>query len=330
MRRGVAGAALVVQVLIVHLLGLDTPPHVLALVGATGVWLLVAGPHEPVVGRSPRATLRLVGRADWVPAVLGLLMASVGAYAVLSALVPSMEERVGFLDRVGSPLLEPAAEVFRLPLGALLVVLAVPIARRRRSALPAAVAVLVAIAALDLMRGPALDDAIVVLAVVAVAVVCRSRFTVRPDPATLGSALRRAPVIAACIYGSAVAAVWVTASHATPNVTWSRALGQAASMLVLLPGPLTYHGRLEFLPLAIGLVGLGGLRDRLDAGTSTAHRARSHDRRAAGRMPRHGARPGVRHAELLQTPAGHRRAAKPRRPRVSHVAHPRRCDARLR
>lgn len=246
------------------------PGHAVAILALVGGWMVVKDWNDLFPSRRDTTRwsmwlhrrahpLRTWRRAGWLPGALGAALFAAGLVVVASALAPGALARSSLVASVGAPVLGAGADVLKLPLGLVLVTIAVPVARRRRRAWPVAVAALAGVALFDVLRGPALEEAMVVLALAVATVLGRDAFYVEPREGTLRSAARRVPVIGAVAYAAAVAAVWAAAGQASAPITWPRALNQAAAMLAVVPGPVTFSGPMRWLPVAVGAVGVLGL-----------------------------------------------------------------------
>lgn len=264
-----SGLVLIAAAVLLWVTERQPPFHAGAIVGATGGWLVAKDWNDLIPARrdTTRWTmwrhrlphpLRTWRRASWLPSVLGALTGAVGIVAAASALAPGAVSRYSLIANLGAPILAADVDVVRLPLGVLLMALSVPIARRRRRAWAVAVGALVAVALLDLLRGPALEEAFLVLGLAAATIAARASFHVDPDPGTLRVALRRGPAIAGVAYAVSLVAVWAASGHASVPVDWPGALTEAAAMLVLMPGPIAFTGDMVWLPVAVGGVGVAG------------------------------------------------------------------------
>ena len=264
-----SGLVLIAAAVLLWVTGRQPPFHAGAIVGATGGWLVAKDWNDLIPARRDTTrwtlwrhhlphSLRTWRRASWLPGALGALTGAVGIVAAASALAPGAVSRYSFIASLGAPVLAADVDVVRLPLGVLLMALSVPIARRRRRAWAFAVGALLAVALLDVLRGPALEEALLVLGLAAATIAARAAFHVDPDPGTLRVALRRGPAIAGVAYAVSLIAVWAASGHTSVPVDWRGALTQAAAMLVLMPGPVAFTDDLVWLPAAVGAIGFAG------------------------------------------------------------------------
>jgi lysyl-tRNA synthetase class 2 len=198
-------------------------------------------------------------RGDRVPSVAAWLATFVGLANVASTLTPTLTFRADLLRDVEPGGLVPLAHAAALPAGIALVVLAVQLGRRRRRAWRFTLFLLVALAVLNLIKGLDAEEAVAGLALAALLVWARDAFYVEGDETGARTALRRIPVALAAAYSTALLAVWAGAHWASPSLTWPRALHEAASSLVLMPGPVAFHGHMHWLSLGIGMLGIATL-----------------------------------------------------------------------
>ena len=193
-------------------------------------------------------------RAAWLPRLAGWLSAAVGAVNVISALTPELPDRLALLGRLAPGGLVLAAHAAVLPSGLALLMLSVYLARRRQRALWLAVGLLVSIGALELLKGLDVEEALSSWALAGMLTWGRGAFTVRHEDGTLGTALRRAGLLAALTAGVAAAGVLMAAHWSTPALTVGLALRETVALLALGHGPLHLGAAFAWLPLGVGLV----------------------------------------------------------------------------
>jgi lysyl-tRNA synthetase class 2 len=105
----------------------------------------------------PRGHARLLR----LPPVAGLAVALIGVVNLVSALTPPLHSRLHLLLAIGARAEVTAARAAALPLGAVLVVAGIQLARGRRGAAGAAVVVLALLGGLDLAKGLDVEEAVV-------------------------------------------------------------------------------------------------------------------------------------------------------------------------
>src|SRR5436305_1055189 len=105
--------------------------------------------------------LRTRRRGDRVPLLIGIAAGLAGAINVLSALTPEIHGRLEWTHDLVSREVSVAAHALALPAGLSLFVMAFYLARRRRRAVRFALVVLVALGALNLVKGLDWEEALV-------------------------------------------------------------------------------------------------------------------------------------------------------------------------
>jgi lysyl-tRNA synthetase class 2 len=258
-----AAAALAVAV---HL---HPPFHVIAALAALGGWMVVkdwrdffpslrdraawsAGVHRP------RMALRAVRRGDRLPGALGLLAVVAALVNVASALTPDLAERTRMVRGLVPPDVVPAAHALVLPAGAALIVVALNLARRRRRAWALATGLLVILGVLDLVKGLDVEEAAFSLVLAGLLIWGRDAFHVRTDRQAPLRALRRAPAILGGAFALALVAVWAGRGEADAALPWRAIPGEAIALLTGTGGA-RYSGEFAWLPVGVGLIGVGAL-----------------------------------------------------------------------
>ena len=128
-----------------------------------------------------------------VPAFAAVAAALVGLVNIASALTPNIRWRGHLLLSF-----EPVETIrlfhaLALPAGAALLIVAPYLAKRRRRALQAAVALMLSLGLFDLLKGFDFEESILTWGVAVALGLSREAFTVRHDPNTLRSAVWRVP-----------------------------------------------------------------------------------------------------------------------------------------
>ncbi len=196
-----------------------------------------------------------------LPAVAALAAAFVGVVNIASALTPNIRWR-GHLLLEFEPV--EAMRLFHalaLPTGAALLLVAPYLLKRRRRAWRAAVVLMLALGAFDLLKGLDVEEMLVTWAAAAILLGGRDAFRVRHDPVTLRSAIWRVPVLG--LLGLCLAAVAIAASPGHPSV--GAILRETGDLLRWQPGPVHFarhaalHTHFAWIPLTVHLIELGTL-----------------------------------------------------------------------
>jgi lysyl-tRNA synthetase class 2 len=258
------GAATLIALAAGWLVGVWALDTATLLPAAAGLWLLIKdwrdlfprtrdtaawrlGIHRPV------RALRTGRRADWLPSLLAAGTASIGLVNITSTLTRNARWRTDLLQDVNLANSVPIFHTLALPAGALLVVLALYIAKRRRRALTIAVGLLVALGVVNLLKGFDFEEAVAGWALAGFLWWGRDAFTVRHEPGALRSALWRIPAMATGAVAVSAGAVWAAAPEGTPIRLIPRA---TAAALLLQQSPLLYRHGLHWVPGAVGTLSL--------------------------------------------------------------------------
>ena len=197
--------------------------------------------------------LRAVQRADPLPKLVAVTAVLAGFVNLAAAVRPNIEWRnhllLGLEPLEGLKLSHAAA----VPTSLLLFVTAPYLWRRRQSALRLALALLLGLTALDLLKGLDLEAASGSIAAATVLWLGRGSFYVRHDPETLRAALRRVPLLAGTVALLCGIAVWLAAHGHAGLTTIVRETGDA---FLWQRGPLQFRDELAHLDEAIGVTGL--------------------------------------------------------------------------
>ena len=214
----------------------------------TAAWRL--GIHRRV------AALRAARRGSWVPPAAAAVAATAGVVNLLSALTPGIGWRGRLLLQLEPVAAIPIFHALAVPASALLIAAALYLQRRRRRACQAAIALLVGLGVLDLVKGLDIEEALLSFAVAGVLVWGRESFHVRHEPLRLRAALWRVPAIVAAWAGLTALAVFVAAPGGAGALAILRETGD---LLLWQAGPLHFRDELGQLPLAVELMTLGAL-----------------------------------------------------------------------
>ena len=250
----------------------DSAPrfHVRGALAWLGAWMLAKDwrdlfPHlRDTAGWSaglhrPRFALRTARRAEWLPGALAAVVGAVAVVNIVSALTPSLSGRVDVIRRAVPKDAVPISHALALPVGVGLLVVAVGLARRRQRALEIALALLVALIVLNVVKGLDIEEAVADAALVAVLLWGRDAFFVKPRLGAVRRNFLRVPAILGLAYGTALVTIWAARESATPPVTWSLALRADVEFLTHSGTPIRFSERFEWVPLALGLLGLAAL-----------------------------------------------------------------------
>jgi len=194
-----------------------------------------------------------------LPLIAAWLTAAVGVVNVLSAVTPSVHDRMRLLTALAPDGMPSWAHVLAVPLGVALLVQARALALRRHRALVLAVWLLAALGVLNLLKGLDVEEALLSWTLAGLLLWGRSAFYVRSQVGTLGTALRSSALVAGVTLATALVAVLAAAHWATPHGGIRLDAREALGLLTLTGGPLHLAGPLEFLPWALGVLGVGAL-----------------------------------------------------------------------
>lgn len=150
------------------------------------------------------------------------------------------------------------AHLLSAPAAMLLLVLAVGIVRRRRAAADLAMVLLVGLAGLSLVRGLDVEQAVGALALAGALWWSRDAFYVLPEGGPpLRDAVVALPILAAGAYAAALAVVLAVRPTTLPAADLDSAAEEAAALLNLRPGDLSFGLHLGWIPTMFHLVGIG-------------------------------------------------------------------------
>src|SRR5438477_4100193 len=239
-----------------------------ALATLVGVWLVAKDWRDLVPSKRDSASwqlgvhrraapLRALRRTDSLPALAALAALTAGIVNLVSAATPNSGWRHRFLLRNVESLDEIRVfHALALPAAAALIVTAFYLYRRRRGALNVAVALLLALGVLNLVKGLDFEEALWSFAAAGLLWWGRAAFHVRHDPVSLRSALLRVPLILA---GAAVLIVSSVALAAPASASFGQILRAAGDAVIWQPGPIAFNDDVGRLPLAVSLLALGAL-----------------------------------------------------------------------
>jgi lysyl-tRNA synthetase class 2 len=200
--------------------------------------------------------------ANLTPALAAIAAALIGLINVASTLTPNIRWRGHLLLEF-----EPVEAVrlfhaFALPVGAALLLVAPYLLKRRRRAWQTAIALMVALGALDLLKGLDFEETAITWLTAAALVSARDAFRVEHDRITGRSALWRVPLLGICGVALAAIAAWATQGHPS----FGRVTRETGDLLLWREtGPLNFrHNLVQFhhhyfawVPLGVHFVEIG-------------------------------------------------------------------------
>jgi lysyl-tRNA synthetase class 2 len=198
---------------------------------------------------------RKLRTSRWLPRLAALAAALIGVVNVASALSPNIRWR-GHLLLDFEPV--EAIRLFHalaLPTGTALLLVAPYLARRRHRAWQAAIVLMLALGAFDLLKGLDFEETAITWTTAAALWWGRGAFRVRHDPITLRSAAWRVPLLGLTAVGAAAVAAW--ASQGRPS--WATVMRETGDLLLWQSGPIHFHHHFSWLPLGVHLVEIGTL-----------------------------------------------------------------------
>jgi lysyl-tRNA synthetase, class II len=245
------------------------PGQLLYALVIAGAWLIAKDwrditPHRRDTGswslwfHRPVPLLRTRHRGSWVPQVLGTLVGAAAAINLASALTPSITHRLHALDRVVPNGLVTDAHALSLPASAALLVVSWQLIKRRRSGWAMALVLLVALGALDLLKGLDIEETVITWLLAGGLWFARPAFHVQTPPSSMRSNLVRVPAIAAGAFAAAFASVLLLGHSGASASLRSRAV-DAAALLTGMPSGLHFGPRFGWLPFAFAALGLAAL-----------------------------------------------------------------------
>ena len=200
--------------------------------------------------------------ARCTPALAAIAAALVGLINVGSALTPNIRWRGRLLLDVEPVQAMRLFHAFALPAGAALLLVSPYLLKRRRRAWQVAIALMLALGLLDLLKGLDVEETVLTWAAAAMLVASAAEFRVEHDPITLRSSVWRVPLLGAFGLGLSALAAWV--SRGRPS--WSAVARETGDLLTWRSGgPLHFerhaiaHHAFAWVPLGVHLVEIGTL-----------------------------------------------------------------------
>jgi lysyl-tRNA synthetase, class II len=189
------------------------------------------------------------------PGLAALAAGAVGLINVASTLTPNIRWRGHLLLDFEPVQAMRIFHAFALPAGMALLLVAPYLSKRRWRAWQAAVTLMIALGALDLLKGLDFEETAVTWATAALLISGRAGFRVKHDALTARSGLWRVPVLGLLGLTIAVAAAW--ASQGRPS--WGSVLGETVRLLTWRSDPTQALHPGAWLALSVHLLELGAV-----------------------------------------------------------------------
>jgi lysyl-tRNA synthetase class 2 len=204
--------------------------------------------------RAGALSLRPPRPAQWLPPLAATLAAIVGVVNIGTALAPHLP--AGMQSMLDGRLVDlvPVATALELPIGASLLALAAYLARRRRGAWALTLAILFAVGAIDVIRGPDVGEGLLAWGLAAVVATQRSAFFVRHDSGAVRAAIWRLPLAVGAAVGIAAIAVWAGSRAIDPHVSTHKAWHETRHLLALKGTGIHFHRAFSWVPFSVHLL----------------------------------------------------------------------------
>ena len=195
------------------------------------------------------------------PRLAAAATALVGLINIASALTPNIQWRGHLLLQFEPVEAMRTFHAMALPIGAALLLVSPYLLKRRHRAWQLAIVLMIAVGAIDLLKGLDFEETIAGWGVAALLIASRPAFNVRHDPITLRSALWRVPLLGLGGLFAAGAASWAAAAHPTIG----KILRETGDLLRFRSGPLHYehhvafHHHFAWIPVSVHMVEAGTL-----------------------------------------------------------------------
>jgi lysyl-tRNA synthetase class 2 len=200
------------------------------------------------------APLRERRRFEQLPALAAAVALAVGAVNLASALTPNVAWRGHLLLQLEPVELVPLFHTLAVPASVALIVCAFYLGRRRRRAWQAALALLLVLGLLDVLKGFDLEESALSFGSAALLWAGRGGFYVRhgrPSPRVLLRALVGASAVVVLVAGFVV-----TITHVDSPRLLAR---ETADLLLWRHGPIAFGDDVVWVPFAAGAVAIAGL-----------------------------------------------------------------------
>jgi lysyl-tRNA synthetase class 2 len=192
-------------------------------------------------------------RGDWVPTVAACMVAATAVASLLSAVTPNVAWRGHAIAHVGIVQLAAVFHAAVIPIAAALLPTSYSLWRRRYRAYRLGFVLLLVLGVLNLVKGLDFEEA--TLSVLAAGVLWwgRDSFVVRPNRIPVRGSLGAATLVLASTAALAAAAI---ASSAYGQPTVGLVARTTADLLIWEPAPLAFRDEFQFVPQAIGCLGV--------------------------------------------------------------------------
>jgi lysyl-tRNA synthetase class 2 len=200
------------------------------------------------------APLRERHRLERLPALAAAAALAVGAVNLASALTPNVAWRGHLLLKIEPVELVPLFHTLAVPASVALILCAFYLGRRRRRAWQVALALLLALGVLDVLKGFDFEESLLSFGSAAVLWMGRNAFYVRhdrPDRRVLVRALAGAAAVVALVAAFVAAIAHIDSPRLVARET--------ADLLLWRHGPIAFGDDVVWLPFAAGALALGGL-----------------------------------------------------------------------
>jgi lysyl-tRNA synthetase, class II len=238
------------------------------LAACAGLWLVAKDWQDLVPSRRDTAAwklglhrrphpLRTFRRADPLPTLAALGAILVAIVNLVSALTPNVAWRGHALLTLEPLSAMRLSHALAIPASWVLLVAGVYLGRRRKRALQLAVAVLLVLAALNILKGLDVEEATADVLAAGLLWLGRGSFCVEHEPFARGrDALTRVAVLALGSVFVATTAVWIAAPEHASMGTVLRATGD---LLTWQHAPIAFHDELGQLGPAVEILGVMAL-----------------------------------------------------------------------
>jgi lysyl-tRNA synthetase, class II len=195
------------------------------------------------------------------PALAALAAALVGLINVASALAPNIRWRGRLLLDIEPVEAMRLFHAVALPAGAALLLVSPYLLKRRRRAWQTAIALMLALGLLDLLKGLDVEETLLTWATAAMLCASATEFRVKHDAITLRSSVWRVPLLGAFGLMLAACAAWVSGGHPS----FAAVARETGDLLAWRTGPLRFeqhaigHHAFAWVPLGVHLVEMGTL-----------------------------------------------------------------------